>query len=98
MATFNVGKDAKLSVESCIFTTVLDLKESDVIETVNNIARGLNTLAETVHDFVDRMAPPSLTIRRDEEVSASSEEKEVLHEEKDEKETSEKDSEENVDD
>ena len=62
MVTFNLGKNAKVNVDSCNFTTTLDLKESDVIEAVNNIATGLNTLANNIHDFVNKIQPVAVTM------------------------------------
>ena len=67
-ATFNIGKEAKVNVESCIFTSTLSLEDSDVIEAINNIATGLNTLADTIHDFVNKIQPPALSMKpKDEE-------------------------------
>ena len=62
MVTFNLGENAKVNVDSCNFTTTLDLKESDVIEAVNNIAVGLNTLANTIHDFVNKIQPAAVSM------------------------------------
>lgn len=61
--TFNIGKEAKVSVESCNFTTIISLEDSDVIQTINNIATGLNTLANTIRDFVNKIQPPALSMK-----------------------------------
>jgi len=65
MANFKVERDAHLTIGGCSFATIVDLRESDVIKAVNNIANGLNTLASTVHDFVEKLTPPALTIKSD---------------------------------
>ena len=65
MANFKAERGAHITINDCSFATTVDLRESDVIEAINNIANGLNTLASTVYNFLEKFTPAALTVKSD---------------------------------